>query len=117
MLDIMRDEDLPGNALRMGEYMMPRLKEIQGKCPYLGDVRGRGLVTGLEFVADKKTKEPAGDICRAVVQACCENGLLVGKVGAYGHVIRIAPPLVINKKEADEALDILEAVLTRELIR
>jgi 4-aminobutyrate aminotransferase-like enzyme len=95
----------------MGEYIKERLLKIAEKCPYLGDVRGMGLVMGLEIVSDKTTKEPAPKLIRQIIDKCAQNGLLVGSVGMYGNVIRVAPPLVIKKDEADESLAIMEKVL------
>ncbi len=111
ILDVMDEEKLADNSLKMGEMMMVRLKEIQEKSRYLGDVRGRGLVMGLELVQDKKTKEPAPDLIHKLIVRCAENGLLIGSVGIYGNVIRVAPPLSINEAEAHESLDIMETCL------
>jgi len=111
VLDIYEKEDLVGNSARMGAYMKEKLKKIAEKCPYLGDVRGMGLVMGLEFVKDKRTKEPAPELIKPIIDGCANNGLLVGSVGMYGNVIRVAPPLVITKEEADESIEIMESVL------
>jgi len=70
-----------------------------------------GLVIGLEFVKDKETREPAKDLARRVIVDSANQGLLVGSVGMYGNVIRVAPPLVITKDEADESLAIMERVV------
>lgn len=112
VLDIFAKEDLVGNAQRMGAVMKERLLHMQEKCPYLGDVRGRGLVIGMEFVKDKQTKEPAPDLTRRVIDRAAQHGLLVGSVGLYGNVLRVAPPLVISEAEVHESLDIMETVLT-----
>jgi 4-aminobutyrate aminotransferase-like enzyme len=82
-------------------------------CPYLGDVRGQGLVMGLEFVKDKTTKEPAPELIRPLIVDCANHGLLIGSVGVYGNVIRVAPPLVMSRAEADESLAIMAGVLSR----
>ena len=111
ILEIMKREKLVENSVEMGAYMKRRLKAIASKCRYLGDVRGMGLVMGLEFVKDKKTKEPAPELIRPLIVSCANNGLLVGSVGMHGNVIRVAPPLVINKAEADESLAIMGKTL------
>ncbi len=111
ILDIFKDEKLVENSKRMGAYMKKRLQAIARSCPYLGDVRGMGLVMGLEFVKNKKTKEPAPELIRPLIDACANRGLLVGSVGVYGNVIRVAPPLVITRAEADESLAIMAAAL------
>lgn len=112
ILDIMKEEKLVENSAKIGAYMKEKLLKIAAKNKYLGDVRGKGLVMGLEFVKDKKTKEPAKELIKPFIDACAENGLLVGSVGTYGNVIRVAPPLLINKEIADESLACMEKALT-----
>jgi 4-aminobutyrate aminotransferase len=110
ILDIFEEEKLVENSREMGEYMKKRLKSMQEKCRYLGDVRGSGLVMGLDIVKDKKTKERDPKTTRRIIDECCKKGLIIGAVS--GNVIRVAPPLVITRAEADESLDIMEKVLT-----
>ncbi|MCD6308725.1 MAG: aspartate aminotransferase family protein [Candidatus Latescibacteria bacterium] len=110
ILDIFEEENLVENSRVIGEHMKKRLTGMMEKCRYLGDVRGRGLVMGLDIVKDKKTKERNPEMTRTIINRCCENGLIIGAVS--GNVIRVAPPLVITKDEADESLDIMEKVLT-----
>lgn len=112
VIDIMRREKLEENALRIGALMKARLLEIKDRCPYLGDVRGMGLVMGVELVKDKKTKEPAPNLIRKLIDLAAQNGLLIGSVGIFGSVIRVAPPLVITEAEAHESLDIFEKALS-----
>lgn len=111
VLQIMEREQLAENAARIGALMKERLLTVQERCPYLGDVRGRGLVMGLELVLDKKSKEPAPKLVRQAIDRCAELGLLIGSVGIFGNVIRVAPPLVITEAEAHESCDIMERVL------
>jgi len=113
VVDIMRRERLEENALRMGALMKPRLLEMQEKSPYVGEVRGMGLVMGVELVKNKNTKEPAPDLTRKLIDLAAELGLLIGSVGVFGNVIRVAPPLVISEAEANESLDIFEKALSR----
>lgn len=112
VLDIFEKENLTENSRQMGAYIKERLEKMAARCPYLGDVRGMGLVMGLEFVKDKQTKEPAPDVIRLVIDRCAERGLLVGSVGMYGNVLRVAPPLVITRELADESLAIMDEVLS-----
>ena len=112
VVDIMQRERLVDNALRIGKLMKARLLEIQEKSPYVGDVRGQGLVMGVELVKDRKTKEPAPDLTRKLIDLAAENGLLIGSVGTFGNVIRVAPPLVITEAEAHESLDIFAKALS-----
>ena len=109
ILDIFEEEKLVENALSIGNHMKYRLLEMKEKSRCLGDVRGRGLVIGLDIVKNKKTKERDPETTRKIITKCCENGLLIGAVS--GNVIRVAPPLVISRDEADESIDIMEKVL------
>ena len=111
VLEIMEREKLAENSLKMGALIIERLKTVQEQSKHLGDVRGRGLVMGLELVKDKTTKEPAPELVRQAIDRCAQNGLLIGSVGIFGNVIRVAPPLVITESEAHESCDIMEKVL------
>jgi len=111
VVEIFQKEKLEQNALRIGALMKERLERIQGKCPWVGDVRGRGLVMGVELVKDKKTKEPAPELTKKLIDVAARNGLLIGSVGVFGNVIRVAPPLVITEDEAVESLDLFEKSL------
>ena len=113
VLDIYEREPLVENSAKMGAHMKKRLQEMAAKCPHLGDVRGMGLVMGMEFVRNKTTKEPAPELIKPLIVDCANHGLLVGSVGMYGNVIRVAPPLVITKAEADESLAIMAGALGR----
>ncbi|MFO7534925.1 MAG: aspartate aminotransferase family protein [Kiritimatiellia bacterium] len=111
ILEIYEREDLVGNSAAMGAYMKGKLEKLAAKSRFLGDVRGMGLVMGLEFVKDKSTREPHAALIRPLMEACANNGLLIGSVGIAGNVIRVAPPLVITKAEADESLALFEKTL------
>jgi 4-aminobutyrate aminotransferase len=111
VVEILEKEKLEQNALRIGALMKSRLEQIQEKCPWIGDVRGRGLVMGVELVKDKETKDPAPDLVRKLIDVAAQNGLLIGSVGVFGNVVRVAPPLVITEDEAVESLDIFEKSL------
>jgi 4-aminobutyrate aminotransferase/(S)-3-amino-2-methylpropionate transaminase len=111
VLEAMEEGNLPERARRMGEYMLPRLREIKKKYRCLGDVRGKGLVIGLEFVDPADGYTPSPEITSKVVMGCAELGILLGKVGLYGNVIRVAPPLVILPPELDIAVETFERVI------
>lgn len=95
----------------MGDYIMARFQAMKAKYPMLGDVRGQGLVIGLEFVQDPEEKTPAPELTSDLLLRAGEHGLLLGKVGLYGNVVRIAPPLVITEAEAGLGIDILDRAL------
>ncbi|MFH1024652.1 MAG: aspartate aminotransferase family protein [Planctomycetota bacterium] len=110
-IGVMRDEKLPENAATRGNEIMKRLRKFQEKSRLVGDVRGKGLMIGIELVKDRKTKEPAADEAKKVRALCREGGMLVGVGGAFANVIRLQPPLVMTAAEARKACDILEKVL------
>jgi 4-aminobutyrate aminotransferase len=95
------EQELVDNAARVGAHLMARLRDLPQRFPMVGDVRGLGLMIGIELVRDQVTKERAGDLRDQVVQMCFERGLLV--LGAGPNTIRLCPPLVITKDQADFA--------------
>jgi len=109
-IGVMRDEKLPENALARGEQFQKRLRAFQQKCPLVGDVRGKGLMIGVELIKDA-AKTPAADETKEVQRHCLERGMLVGTGGSLSNVIRIQPPLVITAAEVDHACDVLEDAL------
>lgn len=111
VLDIIEKEKLVENSEKIGKMMKDRLNKCAEKSSYIGDVRGRGLVMGIEFVADKKTKEPSAEKTVEFINRCAEKGVLFGRVGWFGNVIRVAPPLVITEAEADEAMAVIEKAI------
>ena len=90
--------------------MMARAKALMDKHALIGDVRGRGLMIGIELVRDRKTKERASDERNEVVTAAFNRGLLI--LGAGKNAIRFSPPLVLTKEEADVAVKIVDEALT-----
>jgi 4-aminobutyrate aminotransferase / (S)-3-amino-2-methylpropionate transaminase / 5-aminovalerate transaminase len=110
VMEVMEEEQLPQRAALIGASVKVRFLEMQKRYRFLGDVRGKGLVMGLEFVDPADGYTPSQEITRRVIMQAAQNGLLLGKLGLYGNVIRIAPPLVITQEEADLALDILDQV-------
>jgi 4-aminobutyrate aminotransferase len=103
-------ESLVANAAAVGTHLMDGLRELQKKHPLVGDVRGRGLMIGIELVRDRQTKERAIDERSALVQAMFRRGVLV--LGAGKNAIRLAPPLVLTKAQADSTLAVIDEALT-----
>jgi 4-aminobutyrate aminotransferase len=101
---------LVANAASVGSYLMEGLRALQSKHPLVGDVRGRGLMIGIELVRDPKTKERAVEERNALVQAMFRRGVLV--LGAGKNALRLAPPLVFSKAQADSVLDVFDEALT-----
>jgi 4-aminobutyrate aminotransferase len=105
------ENGLMQNAERMGNYIMKYLKSMKNKYECIGDVRGKGLMIGIEFVKDKKTKEPAGDLSTAIANECFQNGLMLLTCGKSG--IRFIPPLIISQHTVDQALEIFEKAVKK----
>ena len=105
-IETILDEKLVDNSARVGEVMLEALRNIMNKYRFIGDVRGRGLMIGVELVADRSTKEPLDKkITRALFHEALERGLVTM---SYSHVIRINPPLVITEDEALQGVEILD---------
>jgi 4-aminobutyrate aminotransferase len=106
-IDYLLDHDLQANAAKLGSQLLDGLRAAAARYPVLGDVRGKGLMIGLEFVAPDGGPNPAA--ATALLEETRRRGLLVGKGGLYGNVIRLAPPMTLTAEEAAEALEILTA--------
>ena len=110
---VIEEEGLVANSARQGEWLLSRLRKLQEKVALIGDVRGRGLMIGIELVRDRKTKEPAPSEAKAVRAAMRERGVLVGVGGTHGNVVRIQPPLSITADECERVANTLTEVLQR----
>lgn len=110
-MDIIEEENLIRNAREMGARIVDGLHEMAKKHEWIGDVRGRGLLLGMELVKDRKTKEHAIDEAARFMDLCKDKGVLLGKGGLKGNVIRIAPPLTINADEVDHLLEVMDQSL------
>ena len=107
------EEELVENAARMGSYMMERLREWPARFPVVGDVRGLGLMIGVELVRDQQTREKAAGLRDRVTSLAFERGLLV--LGAGDSTLRLCPPLVITREQCDFAIATLEECLTKAM--
>jgi 4-aminobutyrate aminotransferase len=103
-IDVIREEGLVANAAAMGAYLVGALRRLQGTYAIIGDVRGLGLMVGVEFVDRDGTANPAA--ATAVQRFCLEQNLLLLTCGSYGNVIRWIPPLIVSREQIDEALSI-----------
>ena len=110
-IDLIEEEQLMDNAHELGTHFRNGLEALKEKHAAVGDVRGMGLMQGVELVKDRKTKEPAPQLANQVLERCRANGLIVGKGGLYANVVRMSPPLNIPKAGIDEALKILDKSL------
>jgi len=112
VLEVIERENLQQNCLEVGAYLMEGLEKLKSKHDVIGEVRGKGLMTGVELVKDRKTKEPAKDESAQVLERAKELGLLVGKAGFYGNVLRIKPPMCFTRENVDFTLKILDIALS-----
>jgi 4-aminobutyrate aminotransferase len=106
VLDYLLEHDLQANARTVGARLAAGLRTLAERHPMVGDVRGKGLMLGVELI-EPGTRAPAAAAAAALQEAARRGGLLVGKGGLYGNVLRIAPPLILTEAEADEGLEIL----------
>ncbi len=111
-IEVMEEMDIPRHVAEVGAHLRAGLERLWEKYPIIGEVRGMGLMQGIELVKDRKTKEPAPDAVNMLFEATKARGLLIGKGGAYGNVVRISPPLTATKDHVEEALAILDAAFS-----
>ncbi|MFN8454397.1 MAG: acetyl ornithine aminotransferase family protein [Anaerolineae bacterium] len=100
------EAEFKDNAARMGDYLLPKLHHLAERYPMIGEVRGKGLMIGVEFVKDRHSKEPAKKFVEKVIHTAFEHGLLLLSCGA--STIRLMPPLMLTQDLADEAIEILD---------
>jgi 4-aminobutyrate aminotransferase-like enzyme len=110
-IEVIEEDRLMDNAATVGEYFRQGLEDLKQKHELIGDVRGMGLMQALEFVKDRNSKEPAPQETAQLMEECRKRGLLVGKGGLYGNVIRLSPPLNIGKTDVDEAIRVMDEAL------
>ena len=101
VIDVIEDEDLNGNAYRVGAYLRRELRKMQDACAHIADVRGHGLFIGIEWVRDRADRTPDPDGATAVVNRLRDRGFLIGSAGALGNILKIRPPLVFQQEHAD----------------
>jgi alanine-glyoxylate transaminase/(R)-3-amino-2-methylpropionate-pyruvate transaminase len=111
VLEVIEKEQLQANSLKIGAHITAGLEKLKARHNLIGDVRGKGLMLGVELVKDRATKEPAKAECAQVVEKCRDLGLLLGKGGLWGQTIRIAPPMSITQADADFIIDALDTAL------
>ena len=112
VLDAIEEDGLQENSRVVGSHFLNGLRKLQQSHSIIGDVRGKGLMIGVELVKDRATKEPAKEETVQLLEECRERGVLIGKGGLYGNVLRVKPPMCISKDDADFALAVLDEGLT-----
>ena len=108
-IEVIEEEDLLNNATRVGNYFMKRMNEMKGNHPIIGDVKGKGMLLGIELVKDKATKEPFEEAGKLVYQKAFQKGLAWIPAG---HILRMSPPIIMDEKYAEMGLQIIEESIT-----
>jgi len=111
VLQVIEREGLQANSLRIGAQLKAGFEKLAQKHTLIGDVRGLGLMLGVELVKDRTTKEPAKEACAEVFERCKDMGLLIGKGGLWGNTLRIKPPMCITPADATFILEVLDEAL------
>ncbi len=111
-LEVIDEEQIQANALSVGTYLKAGLEALADKHPLIGEVRGMGLMLGVELVKDRDSKQPASAEAAAVLELARDRGLLIGKGGLYGNTLRIKPPMCITRDDAQFIVDCLDEVFT-----
>lgn len=107
---MIRDEDLQRHALELGEHFLDGLRQLQSQHEIVGDLRGLGLFLGIELVRDRETQEPATAEASDVVNAMRERRILLSTDGPYENVIKIKPPMVLQRPDVDRVIEELDVV-------
>lgn len=110
VIDTIQEERLMENVKAVGDHLMEGLKDLQKAFPIIGDVRGKGLMVGVE-IAEPGTKVPMAQECARIVEMAKEDGVILGKGGLYANTIRIKPPMTITKADVDKCLSVMRKAL------
>ncbi len=108
VLEVILKERLQDRCRDIGSHLLDGFRDLQARHPVIGDVRGKGLMTGIELVEDRKTKAPATQACLQVFERAKDMGLLIGKGGFFGNVLRIKPPMCITRADVDFMVQVLD---------
>lgn len=110
-IDYLESHQLLDNATVVGGYFMDALNELAATYPVIGEVRGMGLMIGVELVKDQTTKEPAPELANRILELTKDAGVVIGKGGMYGNTLRIQPPMIITKADVDQAIKAIKSAL------
>jgi alanine-glyoxylate transaminase/(R)-3-amino-2-methylpropionate-pyruvate transaminase len=108
VLEVIQRENLQQNCLEVGNHLMTGFKNLMARHAIIGNVRGKGLMTGVELVKDRRSKEPATAECARVWERSKELGLLIGKGGFFGNVLRIKPPMCLTRADVDYLIEVMD---------
>jgi 4-aminobutyrate aminotransferase/(S)-3-amino-2-methylpropionate transaminase len=110
-IETIREEKMLEKSREISVHAAKRLNALKDKFAFVGDVRGIGYMMGVEFVKNRKTKEPDGDTLKALLKGCEENDLIMIGCGPFANILRFYPPLCATKEQIDRGIDIIEKVL------
>jgi 4-aminobutyrate aminotransferase-like enzyme len=111
VIDFIEQQNLLANCTDTGAYLRGKLDELKDKHDMIGEVRGMGLMQAVELVEDRQTKAPATAQTAMVMEAARENGLLIGKGGMFGNVLRVTPPMNVGRTDVDQFIEVLDKSL------
>lgn len=111
VLEVIDDEQLVANAAEVGSFVLERFRSLQSRHEAIGDVRGRGLFFGIDLVKDRKTREPAADLAKRIVNRMRHKGVLMSRIGEHDNILKLRPPLVFSKEHADLLVTTLDEVM------
>ena len=111
-LDVLLEDNVQQHAADVGGYLKQGLEELQSRHSIVGDVRGQGLMLGVELVTDCDAKTPASAETAKVHERAKDLGLLIGKGGVFGNVLRIKPPMCIQREDCDFMCEVLDMCLS-----
>ncbi|HMC60370.1 MAG TPA: aminotransferase class III-fold pyridoxal phosphate-dependent enzyme, partial [Candidatus Solibacter sp.] len=111
VIDFIEEQNLLANCTETGAYLRAKLDELKDKHDMIGEVRGMGLMQAVELVEDRQTKAPATAQTAMVMEAARENGLLIGKGGMFGNVLRVTPPMNVGRTDVDRFIEVLDKSL------
>jgi 4-aminobutyrate aminotransferase len=112
-IEFLEEQNLADEALKKGEYLKDQLERLKAKHKLIGEVRGKGLMIGIELVREHASKTPASDEGKKIREICLENGVLLGFGGIYANVLRIQPPLVISQGQMENVVKVLDLALQK----
>jgi 4-aminobutyrate aminotransferase/(S)-3-amino-2-methylpropionate transaminase len=112
-IEYLEEQNLPGKAMEKGEWIKAQLQALKAKYKIIGEIRGKGLMIGVELVSDDVSKSPASEEAKKAREICLANAVLVGLGGVYGNVLRVQPPLVISQGEMEEVVKVLDRAFSK----
>ncbi|SPF52154.1 Aminotransferase [Candidatus Sulfopaludibacter sp. SbA4] len=111
VIDLIEEQNLLANCTETGQYLRGLLEEIQDKHEIVGEIRGMGLIQGLELVEDRQSKTPATAQAAMAMDVARQHGLIIGKGGTFGNVLRVTPPMNIGRADVDQFIEVLDKAL------